>query len=143
LVNLGIPFADSETWRRHVGWLAHAATDQDDLDAMANLPGPERARAWREFWDGRQPGQTISESEHLSRVVEADRRFGRFGRGALSDRGRYLIRYGSPDHVDHRVMDRRMAGDWEIWYYRAKGFRVIFHDAYGLGDYREYARMPI
>jgi GWxTD domain-containing protein len=143
LVNLGIPFVDTDTWRRHVGWLDHASTDDDDLDAMADLPFGQRSAAWREFWQGRQAGKTISETEHLLRIVEADRRFGNFGRGALSDRGRYLIRYGSPDHVDYRVMERHIAGDWEIWYYRVHGFRVIFHDAYGLGDFREYSRMPI
>jgi len=143
LVNLGIPFFDLETWRRHVGWLDHASTDEDDLDAMASLPVKDRAAAWRAFWDGRRPGATLSETEHLLRIVDADRRFGRFGRGAMSDRGRYLIRYGSPDNVDVHVMDRRVPGDWEVWYYRARGFKVIFHDAYGLGDFREYARWPL
>jgi len=142
LVNLGVPFADDAAWRRHVAWLEPRNRQGADLDAMARLPRGERAAAWRAFWEAQAPG-AVSESEHLERIVEADRRFGRFGRGALSDRGRYFLRYGPPVSVDHHVMDPAVAGDWEVWYYPGEGFKVIFHDAYGLGDYREYARLPL
>jgi len=142
LVNLGVPFADDAAWRRHVAWLEPRNDRCVDLDAMARLPRGERAAAWRAFWDAQPPG-SVGESEHLQRIVEADRRFGRFGRGALSDRGRYFVRYGPPASVDHHVMDAAVAGDWEVWYYPAEGFKVIFHDAYGLGDFREYARLPL
>lgn len=142
-VNLGVPFADDATWRRHVGWLEPRNDRDADLDALARLPRGERAAAWRAFWDARPPDARPDETEHLLRIVEADRRFGRFGRGALSDRGRYFVRYGPPASVDSHVMDAAVAGDWEVWYYPAEGFRVIFHDAYGLGDFREYARMPL
>ena len=40
------------------------------------------------------------------------------------------------------LMDRQVPGDWEVWSYPREGFRVVFHDAYGLGDFREYARLP-
>ena len=92
LVNLGVPFGDDEAWRRHVGWLEDVVPDKGDRRVLAELPVSRRAEAWRDLWEARGPDRQPDESEHLGRIVEADRRFGRFGRGALSDRGRILIR---------------------------------------------------
>jgi len=139
LVNLGVPFTDDSAWRRHVGWLEEIVTEKSERRALSSLPAARRAEAWRLVWVDRGPDQEPNEAEHLGRIVEADRRFGRFGRGALSDRGRTMIRYGRPDKVDHHGMDPNVSGEWEVWYYREKGLRVVFYDPYALGDYRLYA----
>ena len=74
--------------------------------------------------------------EHLLRIVDADARYGGFGRGALSDRGRVFIRWGEPDRVE-TARDARLPGaSWEIWIYEDEQRRFHFHDAHGMGDFR-------
>lgn len=142
LVNLGVPFLDDTAWRRHVGWLDEIVPDKADRRTLAEMPPDSRAAAWHSLWEARGPDLDPDEAGHLERIVEADRRFGRFGRGALSDRGRILIRYGRPDKVDYHGMEPNVSGEWEVWYYRQIGVRVVFYDPYALGDYRLYAELP-
>lgn len=142
LTNLRLNWSDDALWRRHVGWLEGIAgwDARNDLDALRS-PG-ERRGAWAQLWASRPPGSGPDEREHLLRIVEADRRFGEFGRGALSDRGRIFVRHGAPDRVESRVMDLSYPGEWEVWYYRRDGVLYRFYDAYGVGDYRLYDTAP-
>ena len=145
LVNLRVDWRDDAAWRLHVDWL-DGFLDGDARRALASLPVGERPAAWRAVWAarpaGEDPGEFPDEATHLMRIVEADRRFGRFGRGALSDRGRVHIQRGPPDNVEAQVMDLSYPGQWEVWYYRRAGVLYRFYDAYGLGDFRLYDTAP-
>jgi len=136
-VNLAVPFDDEGAWRRHVGWL-ETIVDADGRRVLAGTSPAGRPAAWRRIWDQRPAEAGPSETEHLLRIVTADRRFGRFGRGSLSDQGRVLIHHGDPDRVETAEMDASYPGTWQIWYYRALGLLFRFYDAYGLGDFRLY-----
>lgn len=142
LVNLDIPFHDDAAWRRHVEWLEMIVRDDGERRVLVETPAPRRAAAWRAVWDARPRDAEPDEAEHLRRIVESDRRFGRFGRGARSDRGRILIIYGEPDRVDSVGMQANVSGEWEVWYYRRLGVKVVFHDPYAMGDFRLYAELP-
>jgi len=139
LVNLQPLLSHDRDWRHHVnwldGWLPAAARD-----SLRALPVGERAGAWAALWrrvaaeTGRTPA--AAEHEHLWRIVTADDRFGGFGRGALSDRGRVLIRYGEPARVEVFADERAPGAMFEIWSHPPVGLRFVFYDAHGLGDFR-------
>ncbi len=140
-INLHVPFDDADAWQRHVSWLTGVADEQTRRTLSNTSPAGRRA-AWRALWDARLPGARPGEREHLLRVVEADERFGRFGRGALSDQGRVYVEHGPPDRVETSEPDPSYPGIWEIWYYGEVGLAFRFYDAYGLGDYRLYDTVP-
>jgi len=141
LVNLRVDWRDDGAWRLHVDWL-DGILDGEARRALAALPADARPAAWRALWAARPPGEQPDEAGHLLRIVEADRRFGQFGRGALSDRGRVHIRLGPPDSVESQGLDLSYPGQWEVWYYRRAGVLYRFYDAYGLGDFRLYDTAP-
>jgi len=138
-VSLNLPLGDDDVWRRHVGWLEGREGDRD-LGEMKETPRAERSGAWRDFWAG--AGGAPARREHLLRILEADRRFGDFGRGALSDMGRTWIRHGAPDRIETREVDISSPGAWQVWYYYSLGYSYVFYDAYGVGDYRLYSTAP-
>lgn len=141
-VNLGLDWSDARLWKNHVSWLEGIA-DGGQRDRLRDLPAPERARAWDEFWSGLadDPGYAGPDlREHLMRIVSADERFGDFGRGALSDRGRVYVRYGPPDRIEARGDELSYTAAWEIWYYHSLGLVFSFYDAHGLGDFRLHTR---
>jgi len=140
-VNLSVPWNDTDAWRRHVGWLEGLA-DGDMRRAMTGTSPAGRHRAWRDVWDQRLPGARPTEREHLLRIVDADERFSRFGRGALSDQGRVYIQNGPPDRMENHEPDMSYPGTWQIWYYREIGLLFRFYDAFGLGDFRLYDTAP-
>ncbi len=140
-INLSIPWDDEAAWQRHVGWL-EAIADSDTRRVMTNTSPAGRRSAWREVWDSRIPGTRPTEHDHLLRIVEADERFGQFGRGALCDQGRVYIQNGAPDRIENHGPDMSYPGTWQIWTYRELGLLFRFYDAYGLGDYRLYDTAP-
>jgi GWxTD domain-containing protein len=146
VVNLAIPFAEDRAWRRHLQWLS-GRLPEAVRDSLARRPGPERPTAWRDLWaaiaaaDGVDPA--AAERQHLWRIVTADDRFGSFGRGALSDRGRVYIRWGEPARVE-TFADPHVAGAvWQVWVYPERGRRVLFYDAHGFGDFRLRREEPL
>lgn len=146
VVNLRVPFADDEGWSRHVAWLDGVASEAR-RDSLLATAAPARASGWDALWADVASGAGRSSAEelsrrHLRRIVAADARFGGFGRGALSDRGRVYVRRGPPDEVE-TVADAHLPGAvWEIWTYRRSGLRFFFHDAHGMGDFRLRRREP-
>jgi GWxTD domain-containing protein len=136
---LRVPFADDRAWRQHVGWL-DGLLSSAAADSLRDLPAGARAPAWTAAW--RQIGAAAGEAPaaaataHLRRVAEADDRYGQFGRGALSDRGRAYIRYGEPDRVEQSVDDLSRTGIWEVWHYPSRRLRLIFYDANAINDFR-------
>lgn len=140
-VNLSVPWNDTDAWRRHVGWL-EGLVDGDTRRSLTGTSPAGRRRAWRKVWDQRLPGARPTEREHLLRIVDADERFSRFGRGALSDQGRVYIQNGPPDRMETHEPDMSYPGTWQIWYYHESGLLFRFYDAFGLGDFRLYDTAP-
>jgi GWxTD domain-containing protein len=144
--NLQVPFWNDQEWKRHVAWL-EGIVDRGVRRELADLPVPQRESAWREAFAeaARAAGlpPAVLEARHLLRIVEADARFGGFGRGALSDRGRIYIRYGPPDRIQHFGDEMSREGRWEVWYYLEIGQQFTFYDPQGMGDYQLYETRPI
>ncbi|HOX26752.1 MAG TPA: GWxTD domain-containing protein [Candidatus Krumholzibacteria bacterium] len=144
-VNLQVPWADDRAWKRHLVWLDDLVST-DARDALRDLPAADRAPAWTAVWDslgrGEPGGGVEAQRRHLQRIVDADDRFGGFGRGALSDRGRTYIRWGEPARIEVVADARTPGASWEIWVYPGLGRRFLFFDANGLGDYRLQREEP-
>jgi len=139
LVNLGVPLGDDQAWRRHLEWLEDRL-DDGAVDSLCNLPAVARPATWSDLWR-RFAAESPDTPEHLRRkhllrIVAADERYGAFGRGSLSDRGRLLIRHGEPDQVEVYADSRTPGGVWEVWTYPERHLRFRFHDAHGMGDFR-------
>jgi GWxTD domain-containing protein len=146
LVNLAVPLADDRAWRRHLQWL-DGWLDADRRDSLATLAEADRPRAWSHIFSavGSAIGEdaTTAEREHLLRIVEADDRFGSFGRGALSDRGRVFIRWGEPARIETFADAHTPGAVWEVWVYPRQGVRLLFHDLHGFGDFRLRREEPL
>lgn len=138
-VNLRPEWHDDREWRQQVAWLAGSITEAEQ-EQLGELPAAARPAVWDSLWAdiGSDTGVTAVEAQrvHLLRIITADERFGRFGRGSQSDRGRILIRYGEPTRVDRHAGDRADEQQWEVWYYAGLRLRFTFVDQHGLGDFR-------
>jgi GWxTD domain-containing protein len=146
LVNLSVPHQQDRAWRRHLVWMEGLLSTQI-RDSLKMIDPEVREEAWVEAW--RRIGAegdldpSFAERRHLRRIVTADDRFGGFGRGALSDRGRVFIRRGEPAQIEEYVDNRVPGAVFEIWIYPAAGMRFIFYDAHGNGDFRLRQSEPI
>jgi GWxTD domain-containing protein len=140
---LQVPWWDDEQWKLHLSWL-EGLCEREQRRELAGLAGRQRLPAWRALWrriaDERGTPAARAETTHMLRIVEADERFGSFGRGAQSDRGRIFILYGPPDTIENRGNDLAGPSRWETWYYLRERLRFTFYDASGMGDYRLYER---
>ncbi len=76
------------------------------------------------------------QQDHLLAILEADQRFDGAERGARTDRGRAWIRYGAPDHLEHKGNMQGRYRRWEIWHYKDLGMVLTFLDSHGLDEYR-------
>lgn len=145
IVVLRVPFREDRAWKRHLMWL-EGTFPEATLDSLATVASADRAAAWNAAWaqyadpSGEDPRRV--EQTHLLRIVAADERFGQFGRGALSDRGRVFIRHGEPDRIERYGDDLSRTGVWEVWTYRDLGRRFLFYDAHGVGDFRLSEERP-
>ncbi len=139
VINLQVAWWSDRQWRRHVGWL-EGVLSEPERQQLRDLAPDQREAAWTETWQqiGTVGGMSGRDAQrvHLLRIVGADRRYGRFGRGSLSDRGRVFIRYGEPDRVEQFTDELARESHWEIWYYGQLGLRFSFLDQQGMGDYR-------
>jgi GWxTD domain-containing protein len=112
----------------------------------------ERDLFIEEFWKQRDPtpGTPTNEfkDEHYRRIEFANKKFGRGtpGEGWRTDRGRFYIMLGRPNHVEkYSNPDIRPV---EIWYYsgnpklgQASHFRLLFFQRYGAEAYDLYDPM--
>lgn len=91
----------------------------------------------RRFWQSRDY------REFEARARYADENFGFGGTpGRVTDRGRIYIRYGPPSQVERYPVEGGMKPQ-EHWFYYSEGYRFIFVDLFGTGDYELiYSNLP-
>ena len=139
LVNLQVALPDDDVWQRQVEWLEDGLTEAA-RDSLLDLDPHLRPAAWADIWRRRALAEGLTpvqaERRHLLRIVAADDRFGGHRRGALSDRGRTLIRWGEPARVQTYPDARTPGAVWEVWEYPMRQRRVLFFDAHGMGDFK-------
>ena len=82
--------------------------DGEDFRSWQQLAETDRVAMMLRFWRAQDPNPDTDENEvydeFLRRYESAQQRFTVFQPGALSDRGRVLIRLGEPDEIKHEVM---------------------------------------
>lgn len=95
------------------------------------------------FWKGRDPNpetpQNEFSQEYMKRVEEANAKFSRLKKeGYLTDRGRVLLLYGTPDQKDYFPNDHDKK-PYEIWFYNSieGGVTFVFADFSGFGNYEQ------
>jgi len=139
VVNLRVPLTDDKAWRRHLDWLEDALSDSR-RDSLRDVGDAARPEAWSAIWQDLGTIQGLppeaAQRRHLLRIVNADDRFGAHDRGARSDRGRTLIRWGEPASIESYADARAVAAVWEVWEYPQRDRRLFFYDAHGTGDFR-------
>lgn len=123
--------------------LQHIAASEEMKALKEAKSVEERMRAWKVFWDGRDPTpETKANEARVSfyyRVRYANKYFSAPRRiGWRSDRGMVLLRYGSPDEtVEDPVPLNAIAR--QIWYYynySGEPLRFVFEDRYGDADFQ-------
>nr|HPI74119.1 GWxTD domain-containing protein [bacterium] len=114
----------------------------NDLDKIRAATGSEQQRLLAEFWRQRDPtpGTEVNElrEEFYRRIDFAVKNFTVAGLGQIgwkSDRGRVLVRNGTPDEIERHATEPGMPAV-EIWEYRRLNKRFIFTDRQGSGDFR-------
>jgi GWxTD domain-containing protein len=127
-------------------WLEDDLTDAA-RDSFIDLDPSLRPAAWADIWFRRALAEettpALAERSYLLRIVAADDRFGGHQRGALSDRGRTLIRWGEPTRVESYPDSRTPGAAWEVWEYQMRRRRVLFYDAHGMGDFKFRGDEPL
>ncbi|MDZ7374705.1 MAG: GWxTD domain-containing protein [candidate division KSB1 bacterium] len=102
----------------------------DERNVFPKLDVESKRRFLAEFWKRRDPDPGTPENEartdYLRRLEYANAHFGYARRpGWRSDRGRILLQYGWPDHVDRQVGEM-IENPYEIWSYEKVQGGVIF-----------------
>ncbi len=86
----------------------------DEFQRWQGLPAPEREAVMAAFWKRHDPDPATEENavydEFLKRFVAAQVRYAGFRPGALSDRGRILIRLGEPVSIEGEAMPLNRTG---------------------------------
>ena len=89
---------------------------EDEMKEFKSLSTGEQERFMIDFWKNIDPTPATAQNEamieHYRRVAYADEHYGTAGlRGALSDRGRIYIKYGTPDDVQSFFSDYEFIRD--------------------------------
>jgi GWxTD domain-containing protein len=141
LVNLQVPWWDDRQWRHHLGWL-EGIVDPVEVERLKQVAEPDRAQNWAGVWvavaASRGVEPVAAERDHMLRIVEADRLFGVYGRGALTDQGKVFVRYGPADRIESHGDDISQVQRWQTWFYFADRLQFTFYDPHGTGEYRLY-----
>ena len=104
--------ADEELARRGVE--AQLFLDGDTYQGWSRLSALQRVLAMEAFWKRQDPTPDSADNpvydEFLRRFALAQSRYSVLKAGALSDRGRMLIRYGEPSSIDAEAMPLNREG---------------------------------
>lgn len=129
---------------------------EEEIEIYRHLPDLESKKTFiREFWEKRDPNPSSEENEaymeFMQRIEFATRWFDEHRgqmRGWDSLRGRILLQLGFPDRrktgnsVFLTDQYERRYSNYELWYYREYGLRLLFVDRNGFGQYDFYGRYP-
>jgi GWxTD domain-containing protein len=148
----------SETERQTVASIAPLMR-MNDSRAFESLSAAERTARERVYWDFADPLLLTNINEarlaYLGRVAYADLMFSTPDlsiRGALTDRGQIVLRYGEPTIVAQFAPDvtwtdygESLAKITTLWYYPGPEYKFVFvgppafNTAWFAGEFRDYA----
>jgi GWxTD domain-containing protein len=114
--------------------------NSDSLRKYEDALLEEKQKFFKNFWKQRDPNPATSKNElmdeYFKRVNYANRQFSTFNMsGWLADRGRILIKFGTPDDIERHPFEIDTV-PYEIWRYYALRKEFLFQDHSGFGDYR-------
>jgi GWxTD domain-containing protein len=93
---------------------ADIVLSETDHDTYRSLSAGEKEHFMDNFWASRDPSPSTATNEVLQlfqrRVAFADDQFSESVRGALSDRGKVFIRFGSPNEIQEEALPSHLAG---------------------------------
>jgi GWxTD domain-containing protein len=113
---------------------------KNEYEELVNATPERQSEIFNAYWGQRNPnpgaGSNPLLEEFYYRVETANARFGwAGGEGFETDRGRIMIKYGSPDAVQNTSRPGSTIA-YEIWTYYEPGRRFIFVDKYNDGNYQ-------
>jgi len=124
-------------FRDMLGALAYLASEEE-LQRLSMAAPQDRRAVWDAFWERRDPTPTTERNEFkedfFARLRYVNAEFGATRAGWRSDRGRIYLQYGPPEQIE-RYPFRSQGDPTEIWYYDRLGYRFVFVDRAGFGDY--------
>ncbi|MBD3297521.1 MAG: GWxTD domain-containing protein [candidate division Zixibacteria bacterium] len=125
-------------WENAVDMLIHIAT-KDEMDELRATPVEQRAEAFEEFWESRDPSPETQQNEwreeYYRRIRFANQQFSSaFRPGWRTDFGTVYITYGEPDEIERFPFELGQKPH-EIWYYYAQRRQFLFVDVRGNGEY--------
>lgn len=114
--------------------------NSDSLKKYEKSTLPEKQKFFLRFWAERDPNPATSKNElmdeYFHRVNYSNKQFSSFNmKGWLSDRGRILIKFGTPDDIERHPFEIN-SRPFEIWRYYSIRKTFLFEDYSGFGDYR-------
>jgi len=113
--------------------------DKKEWDKLKKIEKNEKLKAFKEFWDKRDPSPGTSKNERMdeyyNRVAYANRSFSGFREGWKSDMGMIFIIFGPPSDIERHPFDVETK-PYEIWYYYTITRHFTFQDRTGFGDYK-------
>jgi len=112
----------------------------NEMDYIRSGPTlEEKQKRFLEFWKKRDPTPGSEENElmeeYYNRVEYANKHFGHYVAGWMTDMGMVYIILGAPNSVDRHPFEYD-SKPYEIWYYYERDRRFVFLDETGFGDYR-------
>lgn len=133
-----IPFYyDDSLWSVKIDQLLYIAS-YEEMRKLKKTPRSERPRAWKEFWQDKDPNPSTEvnekEEEYFERIAYCEEHFSRGDKGYRSDRARVYLQYGPPDHVECRPFDIDQPAQ-EIWDYFERNLTFVFVDRFGSGQF--------
>jgi len=111
-----------------------------EIDTLRKASPELRDSLWRAFWKSHDPTPETEKNElresYYEKINYANQHFSSAVRpGWKTDMGRIFIKYGQPDEIEKHPFDID-SRPYEIWYYYQLGFKLIFKDEHGFGDYK-------
>lgn len=111
-----------------------------EIDTLRKASPELRDSLWKAFWKSHDPTPETEKNEfretYYEKINYANQHFGStVNPGWKTDMGRIFIKYGQPDEVEKHPFDID-SRPFEIWYYYQLGFKLIFKDEHGFGDYK-------
>jgi len=139
----GLPEAIND-FDEAVDQMKYIASKQD-IKKIKDKKGFEKFKAFKEFWDKKDPSPGINGNEKMieyyRRIRYALRTFtsSRISKGWLTDRGYIFVLMGEPDEFYRQTFESSAVPPYnrpyEIWYYYEKRRNYVFIDETGFGDF--------